>query len=144
MGFVAVGGEDENGGVGAIEEERIDVRHQLVDGVSGSIPTFFEIFLADEGTTVAEGEVLCRLDADLTGSKTVCDRGQCGACTVLVDGQPVNSCIVPVCQVQGCEVETIEGGGHEHVQEAFLEEGGAHTVWFGAEILFGAHPAHAY
>ena len=66
-----------------------------------------------------------RDDLRLTGSKEGCGEGECGACTVLIDGEATNSCLVPVCQVDGCEIVTIEGSGHEVVQEAFLEEGGA-------------------
>ena len=69
-----------------------------------------------------------RYDLGLTGTKEGCGEGECGACSVLVDGQVVASCLVPVCQVEGCRVETIEGlaGGDElHVlQRAFLEHGG--------------------
>jgi carbon-monoxide dehydrogenase small subunit len=65
----------------------------------------------------------------LTGTKEGCGEGECGACTVLVDGQPVMSCLVPVCQVEGRRVETIESlGGLERLdplQKALLEEGGA-------------------
>ena len=65
----------------------------------------------------------------LTGTKEGCGEGECGACSVLVDGQVVCSCLVPVCQVEGCRVETIEGlaaGDELHVlQGAFLEHGGA-------------------
>jgi len=61
----------------------------------------------------------------LTGTKEGCGEGECGACTVLVDGVAVNSCIVPACQVRGRDVATIEGPGHEAIQEAFLHEGGA-------------------
>ena len=60
-----------------------------------------------------------------TGTKEGCGEGECGACTVLVDGVAVNSCITPVGQVAGCEVTTIEGTGHEGIQEAFVGEGGA-------------------
>jgi aerobic carbon-monoxide dehydrogenase small subunit len=66
-----------------------------------------------------------RTDLGLTGTKEGCGEGECGACTVLVDGLAVNSCIVPACQVDGCAITTIEGAGHERIQEAFLECGGA-------------------
>jgi carbon-monoxide dehydrogenase small subunit len=65
----------------------------------------------------------------LTGTKEGCGEGECGACSVLIDGALVNSCLVPVLQVEGAEVKTIEGvasGDQLHrVQEAFLERGGA-------------------
>lgn len=67
---------------------------------------------------------LLRDELRLTGTKEGCGEGECGACTVLVDGQPVNSCLLPACQVDGCEVRTIEGGGLESLQRAFLAEQG--------------------
>lgn len=65
-----------------------------------------------------------RNQLDLTGTKRVCDRGECGACTVLVDGQPVYSCLVLALDAQQHDIETIESlsqDGQLHpLQEAFL------------------------
>ncbi len=68
---------------------------------------------------------LVRVELGLTGTKEGCGEGECGACTVLVDGVAVNSCLVPACQVDGARVTTIEGTGFEPEQRAFLEEGAA-------------------
>ena len=67
-----------------------------------------------------------REDCGLTGTKEGCGEGECGACTVLVDGAAVNSCLVPIAQVDGASVTTIEGlGGRHPLQRAFVEHGGA-------------------
>ena len=66
-----------------------------------------------------------REDALLTGTKEGCGEGECGACTVLVDGEPQLSCLVPICQVNGSEVRTIESDDLGFVQDAFLANGGA-------------------
>jgi carbon-monoxide dehydrogenase small subunit len=67
-----------------------------------------------------------REDCALTGTKEGCGEGECGACTVLVDGVPVNSCLVPAAQVDGARVTTIEGlRGRHPLQHAFVEHGGA-------------------
>ena len=77
-----------------------------------------------------------REDLALTGTKEGCGEGECGACTVLVDGAPVDSCLVPVCQVAGADVRTVEGLAAPSVDEgeppamdplqiAFLQTGGA-------------------
>jgi carbon-monoxide dehydrogenase small subunit len=67
-----------------------------------------------------------REQCGLTGTKEGCGEGECGACTVLVDRVPVNSCLVPLAQVAGARVTTIEGlGGRHPLQRAFIEHGGA-------------------
>ncbi len=75
-----------------------------------------------------------REELELTGTKEGCGEGECGACTVLVDGTAVNSCLVASCQVDGCDVRTVEGiargGGKQaarlhRLQRAFLEHGAA-------------------
>src|SRR6266850_6292055 len=65
----------------------------------------------------------------LTGVKEGCGEGECGACSVLINGELVNSCLVPVLQVAGTSITTIEGiaieGSLDRIQAAFLEHGGA-------------------
>ena len=67
-----------------------------------------------------------REECALTGTKEGCGEGECGACTVLVDGAPVCACLVPFAQVAEAEVVTIEGlGGAHPLQKAFADLGGA-------------------
>lgn len=78
----------------------------------------------DAGRTLTD---MLRYDLGLTGTKKGCEEGECGACTVLLNGVPVNSCIVPAMKAEGAAIITIEGleqNGELHpVQEAFIEAG---------------------
>lgn len=70
-----------------------------------------------------------REDLRLTGTKEGCGEGECGACSIIVDGEVINSCLVPICQLDGARIVTVEGlardGRLDSLQQAFLEIGGA-------------------
>lgn len=79
----------------------------------------------------------------LTGTKVGCGRGECGACTVLLDGQPVNACLVFAAQCDGREVTTIEGlsadGGLDRLQRAFVEAGAVQCGYCTPGMIMSAH-----
>ena len=95
-------------------------RHEVRLTVNGEQRT------AEVATTETLLDAL-RWDLDLTGSKECCAEGECGACTVLIDGQAVNSCLVLAAEADGLDVITIEGleedGRLSRLQDAFLETG---------------------
>jgi carbon-monoxide dehydrogenase small subunit len=85
-----------------------------------------------------------REDLGLTGTKEGCGEGECGACSVLIDGQVVNSCLVAAGQVEGCSVVTVEGlalpgGKLSPLQRAFVERGAAQCGICTPGMLLAAH-----
>ncbi|KAA3611478.1 MAG: (2Fe-2S)-binding protein [Planctomycetota bacterium] len=69
---------------------------------------------------------LLREEFGLTGTKEGCGEGECGACTVLLDGQPANACLIPVVQVKGRCVDTIESLQDQHpLLKSFVKENGS-------------------
>jgi xanthine dehydrogenase YagT iron-sulfur-binding subunit len=108
-------------------------RPQAASGAAAAGPGMLDVTLIVNGEKRAlrvEPRVVLldalRENLGLTGAKKGCDMGQCGACTVLVDGQRVNSCLKLVAQLDGRSITTIEGLAHgadlHPVQQAFLEE----------------------
>lgn len=82
----------------------------------------------NERLTIAPNRTLLsvlREDLELTGAKPGCEAGECGACTVLVDGRPVNSCMILAMEMDGAEILTIEGlgsdGALDEMQQAFVD-----------------------
>ena len=85
-----------------------------------------------------------REDCALTGTKEGCGEGECGACTVLIDSAPVNSCLVPAVHAEGAEVITIEGlatkGKRHPLQDAFVTHGGAQCGMCTPGMIMAAVP----
>jgi carbon-monoxide dehydrogenase small subunit len=86
---------------------------------------------------------LLREGLGLRGTKVGCGRGECGACTVLLDGEPVNACLVFAAQCEGHEVTTIEGIGEgedmDRVQRAFVEAGAVQCGYCTPGMIISAH-----
>ena len=104
QGILAAAGEPARAGASEIEELSGEVRIAL--SVNGE-----EREVRVEPRTTLLSALRDRLDPPLTGSKLVCDRGQCGACTVIVDGRPAYACMLLAADLRGRKVRTVEGLG---------------------------------
>ena len=111
--------------------------------------TFHEINLTVNGVpekvVVASNVTLMRMlreNLALTGTKNGCAAGECGACTVLLNNQPVNSCMVLAVECDGAQVITVEGLAHDEqldpLQEAFIQEGGVQCGFCTPGVLVSA------
>ena len=94
-------------------------QHRIAFSVNGKLEN---LMLAPNRTLLA----VLREDLDLTGAKPGCEAGECGACTVIVDGKPINSCMVLAVELDGSTITTIEGlggqGSIDEMQQAFVDE----------------------
>ena len=83
-----------------------------------------------------------REELALTGTKSGCERGECGACTVIIDGRPVNSCMILAVEVDGCDIMTIEGeardGKLSALQQAFIDHGAIQCGFCTAGMVMSA------
>lgn len=90
----------------------------------------------------AVGETLLnviREKVGLTGAKGACENGDCGACTVLIDGKPQKSCMKLAVEVIGKEITTIEGPENKEIQSAFIESGGFQCGFCTSGFLMNAY-----
>ena len=80
-----------------------------------------------------------REELGLTGAKPGCENGDCGSCTVLLDGKPVKSCMILAVEVADREIITIEGLNDTPIQQAFLEEGGFQCGYCTSGFIINAY-----
>jgi len=84
-----------------------------------------------------------REDLQLTGTKEGCGEGECGACAVILNGDLINSCLIPILQAEGTEITTIEGIAIDEklhpIQQCFLENGGAQCGICTPGMILAAH-----
>jgi aerobic carbon-monoxide dehydrogenase small subunit len=85
-----------------------------------------------------------REDLALTGTKEGCGEGECGACSVMLDGALVNSCLIPVTQAAGSQIQTIESGDLTVIQQAFSESGAAQCGICTPGMVLAAHALLAH
>ena len=117
--------------------------------LTGTVELVLNVNGEERRTAVRPGDTLLRVLREklgLTGAKCGCENGDCGACTVLLDGQPVKSCMILAVECDGAALTTIEGLRDHPVQQAFMEENGFQCGFctpgmiLNAAALVEAHP----
>jgi aerobic-type carbon monoxide dehydrogenase small subunit (CoxS/CutS family) len=110
--------------------------HQITFRLNGTS----EVALVQSHTTLL---TFLREGLGMTGTKNGCATGECGACTVLLNGEPVNACLVLAVEVDGAEIVTVEGLAHdgqlEPLQQAFIDHTGTQCGFCTPGILISAH-----
>jgi carbon-monoxide dehydrogenase small subunit len=109
--------------------------HKISVGINGEI----EDIIVPSNMTLMQ---MLREKLSLTGTKNGCASGECGACTVLMDGEPVNSCMVLAAECDGSDIVTVEGLAHDAqldpVQEALIEAGGVQCGYCTPGVLISS------
>jgi carbon-monoxide dehydrogenase small subunit len=86
--------------------------------------------------------IMLREKLAMTGTKNGCSAGECGACTVLINGEPVNSCMVLAAECEGAEIITVEGLAHDHqldlLQQSMIDQGAVQCGFCTPGILISA------
>ena len=117
--------------------------------LTGTVELVLNVNGEERRVAVRPGDTLLRVLREklgLTGAKCGCENGDCGACTVLLDGRPVKSCMILAVECEGLAVTTIEGLRDHPVQQAFMEENGFQCGFctpgmiLNAAALVAAHP----
>lgn len=114
-------------------------------GKRGKNPITFRVNAIERRVEIPPNRTLLqvlRYDLKLTGTKQGCGIGECGACTVLMDGEPVNSCLVMAAKAQGKEILTVEGLGRREklhpLQKAFVDHGAVQCGFCTPGVLMAA------
>ena len=117
--------------------------------LTGTVELVLNVNGEERRAAVRPGDTLLRVLREklgLTGAKCGCENGDCGACTVLLNGQPVKSCMILAVECEGLPITTIEGLRDHPVQQAFMEENGFQCGFctpgmiMNAVALLAAHP----
>ncbi len=117
--------------------------------MNGATKTAIQFTLNDAPVSALCGPTTMLLDLlrdqlDHKGTKEGCGKGECGACTVMIDGRAINACLFPALEVEGCQVTTIEGlvgprGKLSPIQQAFVDHGGIQCGFCSPGMIMSAH-----
>ena len=113
-----------------------------MEAYNGYSSVYFHINGEKKKAVIKPSDTLLRVlreEFGLTGAKPGCENGDCGACTILLDGNPVKSCMILAIEVRDSEIITIEGLKDTEIQQAFLEDGGFQCGYCTSGFLINAY-----
>ena len=113
-----------------------------MESYSGYVSKYFDVNNEKRKAVIRPSDTLLRVlreELGLSGAKPGCENGDCGSCTVLLDGKPVKSCMILAVEVSDKKITTIEGLKDTEIQEAFLEDGGFQCGYCTSGFLMNAY-----